>query len=56
LMDSDASDASVFGPRRLSLAECERVMRESGPSARVPLLAPWPSPKKPSAKPVTSAR
>jgi hypothetical protein len=56
LMDSDASDASVFGPRRLSLAECERVLRESGPGARVPLLAPWPSPKKPSAKPATSAR
>jgi hypothetical protein len=56
LMDSDASDASIFGPRRLSLAECERVLRESGPSARVPLLSPWPTAKKPSTKPVTSAR
>jgi hypothetical protein len=56
LMDSDASDASVFGPRRLSLEECERVLRESGPSARVPLLTPWPAAKKPSAKPATSAR
>lgn len=42
LMDSDASDASVFGPRRLSLEECERVLRESGPQARIPLLSPWP--------------
>lgn len=42
LMDSDASDASVFGPRRLSLEECERVVRESGPKARIPLLQPWP--------------
>jgi hypothetical protein len=56
LMDSDASDASVFGPRRLSLAECERVLRESGPGARIPLLTSWPAPRKPSAKPVTSAR
>ena len=56
LMDSDASDASVFGPRRLSLAECERVLRESGPKARVPLLSPWPATKKPSTKPATSAR
>ncbi len=42
LMDSDASDASVFGPRRLSLADCERALRESGPAARIPLLRPWP--------------
>ena len=41
LMDSDASDASVFGPRRLSLADCERVLRESGPDARAPLLQSW---------------
>ncbi|HEX3854282.1 MAG TPA: hypothetical protein VHW01_25135 [Polyangiaceae bacterium] len=56
LMDSDASDASVFGPRRLSLAECERAMRESGPKARVPLLSPSPVAKKPSPKPATSVR
>jgi hypothetical protein len=42
LMDSDASDASVFGPRRLDLADCERMLRESGPNATVPLLQPWP--------------
>ena len=42
LMDSDASDASVFGPRRLTLADCERALRESGPSAKIPLAQPWP--------------
>jgi hypothetical protein len=42
LMDSDAADASLFGPRRLSLSDCERVLRESGPSARIPLLRSWP--------------
>jgi hypothetical protein len=42
LMDSDASDASPFGPRRLSVAECARVIRESGPGARTPLLTGWP--------------
>jgi len=44
LMDSDASDASAFGPRRLSLEDCERALRESGPSARIPLLSAWPLP------------
>ena len=44
LMDSDASDASVFGPRRLDLEDCARMLRESGPGARVPLLQPWPLP------------
>jgi len=42
LMDADASDASPFGPRRLTLAECARVVRESGPGARLPLLRDWP--------------
>ena len=42
LMDSDASDASPFGPRRLTLDECARVVRESGPHARLPLLTDWP--------------
>ncbi len=42
LMDSDASDASPFGPRRLTLDECARVVRQAGPKARVPLLADWP--------------
>ena len=44
LMDSDASDASVYGPRRLSLAECERMLLESGPGALIPLLERWPLP------------
>jgi len=42
LMDSDASDASVFGPRRLTLADCERALLESGPSAQIPLAESWP--------------
>jgi hypothetical protein len=42
LMDSDAADASPFGPRRITLDECARVVRQAGPKARVPLLADWP--------------
>jgi hypothetical protein len=42
LMDADASDASPFGPRRLTLGECARVVHESGPLARSPLLREWP--------------
>jgi hypothetical protein len=42
LMDSDASDASVFGPRRLGLADCERALLQSGPNAKIPLAKPWP--------------
>jgi hypothetical protein len=42
LMDSDAADASPFGPRRLSVDECVRVLRQAGPKARVPLLTEWP--------------
>jgi hypothetical protein len=42
LMDADATDPTIFGPRRLSVAECERAVRESGPEAAVPLLVPWP--------------
>jgi hypothetical protein len=38
LMDSDASDASPFGPRRITLDECARVVLQAGPNARVPLL------------------
>ena len=57
LMDADAADASVFGPRRLSLGECERALRESGPNARIPLLEPWPLVEKSApTKPATSAR
>jgi hypothetical protein len=42
LMDSDAADASPFGPRRLTLEECARAVRQAGPKARVPLLTDWP--------------
>ncbi len=42
LMDSDAADGTIFGPRRLLVPECERAVRQSGPGARVPILHPWP--------------
>jgi hypothetical protein len=42
LMDADAADPTIFGPRRLSVAECERALIQSGPRAPVPLLEPWP--------------
>jgi hypothetical protein len=42
LMDSDAADSSPFGPRRLTLEECARVVRQAGPDARMPLLTAWP--------------
>ena len=41
LMDSDASDSSPFGPRRLTVDECARAIRQSGPTARLPLLSEW---------------
>lgn len=42
LMDADAADATIFGPRRLSVDECERALRQSGPGTPAPLLTPWP--------------
>lgn len=42
LMDADAADPSIFGPRRLSVAECERAILQSGPGAPLPLLEDWP--------------
>jgi hypothetical protein len=42
LMDSDAADASPFGPRRIPVEECVRVLRQAGPRARAPLLLDWP--------------
>ena len=60
LMDSDASDASLHGPRRLTLADCERALLESGPNARIPLAEPWPlrpaARPAPASKPAISAR
>ncbi|MFO0735677.1 MAG: hypothetical protein U0270_07350 [Labilithrix sp.] len=41
LMDSDASDASPFGPRRITNEDCARAVRQSGPNARIPLLTEW---------------
>lgn len=59
LMDADAADATIFGPRRLSVAECERALRQSGPGAPIPLLAPWPlfsEPVRGAAAPSSAAR
>ncbi len=42
LLDSDAADASAFGPRRITLEQCERALRVSGPLSASPLLSPWP--------------
>lgn len=42
LMDADAANASAYGPRRLLVDECVRALRQSGPSAPVSLLRPWP--------------
>ena len=42
LMDSDAADPSAFGPRRLTVADCARAYRQSGPGASIPLLSVWP--------------
>lgn len=44
LMDSDASDGSPFGPRRLTVDDCARALRQSGPDARIPLLTEWKLP------------
>jgi hypothetical protein len=44
LMDSDAADPSAFGPRRITIGECARAFRQSGPRAPVPLLSVWPLP------------
>jgi hypothetical protein len=41
LMDSDASDASPFGPRRVPADDCARAVRQSGPGSRMPLLTEW---------------
>jgi len=42
LMDADAADPTIFGPRRLSVSECERAIVQSGPGAPMPLLQDWP--------------
>lgn len=42
LMDADAANGTAFGPRRLLVEECVRALRQSGPTAPVPLLRTWP--------------
>lgn len=42
LMDADAANATAFGPRRLTIEECERAVRQSGPSSPVRVLTPRP--------------
>jgi hypothetical protein len=42
LMDADVADATIFGPRRLSVSDCERALKQSGPDAFVPLLTRVP--------------
>lgn len=42
LMDADAADPTIFGPRRLSVDECERAILQSGPGASLPVLRRWP--------------
>jgi hypothetical protein len=51
LMDADAADPSIFGPRRLAIDDCERAVRQSGPGVAIPLLERWPMthPPKPAA-------
>ncbi|MFZ5897307.1 MAG: hypothetical protein ACOY0T_40005 [Myxococcota bacterium] len=56
LMDSDATDPSIFGPRRLSVEECERAVRERGPTSRAPLLEAWPFVTRTAMNAVTRAR
>lgn len=56
LMDSDAADPSAFGPRRLTVAECERALRQSGPHSPTPLLSPWVPDPPPTGKPARAAR
>jgi hypothetical protein len=41
-MDADAADPTIFGPRRLSVDECERAILQSGPGASLPVLRRWP--------------
>lgn len=41
LMDSDASDSSPFGPRRVTNEECARAFRQSGPVSPLPLFTDW---------------
>jgi hypothetical protein len=48
LMDADAADPTIFGPRRLPVDACVRAIRQSGPDAPLPLLEGWPLVSKPT--------
>jgi hypothetical protein len=41
LMDADAADPTIFGPRRLSLEDCRRALRQSGKNAPTQLIFDW---------------
>jgi hypothetical protein len=58
LMDSDASDASVFGPRRISADECARVAGRLGAGRAGPWLerSPLRWPPRPSLRAPSGAR
>ena len=38
LMDSDSADGTIFGPRRLPVSACERMLSQSGPRSSRALL------------------
>ena len=42
LMDADVADGSIFGPRQLSLSDCERMLTQTGPGSLTPLLEAVP--------------
>ncbi len=44
LMDADVADGTIFGPRRLSLSDCERAVTQSGPTSLTPVLEAIPAP------------
>lgn len=44
LMDADAADPTIFGPRRLSLEDCRRGLRQSGKNAPTQLIFDWELP------------
>ena len=44
LMDADAANGTAFGPRRLTIEECERAVRQSGPASPVRVLTPRTAP------------
>lgn len=42
LMDADAADSTIFGPRRLTLDDCQGALRQNGRLSPVPLIVDWP--------------